>query len=271
MEKLIQVLPDVAEIVLDNCLIQSVLPTSHPDYTITIDVFPLDPYLNNDKRKFFAPACMATYRREKLLNHCVTQALLRWKWAVLGKFLNYFNFVVFLLFVALFTVVIVKHREVTRFSFDNPDDTSTETPTEVKGIAIAIFIFLICETANEIFQICWLQTSYFKDASNLVDFSLYISVTIYILPFVTKEDLYGDSKVQWTAGSVGLLLCYLSITLSFRRLSGVALYVTMYIEVLQTFAKVISIFTIVIIGYALVFYVLLSEQVSLFFWVVKSS
>jgi len=41
----------------------------------------------------------------------------------------------------------------------------------------------------------------------------------------------------------------------------VALYVTMYIEVLLTFAKVILIFSTVLIGFTLVFYVLLKQEV----------
>ncbi|KAJ7385742.1 hypothetical protein OS493_013775 [Desmophyllum pertusum] len=63
-----------------------------------------------------------------------------------------------------------------------------------------------------------------------------------------------DSRV------LGLLLCYVNLTLSLRRFGGLGLYVTMYVEVLYTFLKVISTFLIALTGYSLVFFILLKEQ-----------
>ncbi|KAJ7385743.1 hypothetical protein OS493_013776 [Desmophyllum pertusum] len=61
MRKLIEKLPDVAEIVLDQCISYSPLPPSHPDFSVRCNFMPLDPDVNAEFDKDFAPASMALY------------------------------------------------------------------------------------------------------------------------------------------------------------------------------------------------------------------
>lgn len=258
MEKLIRKLPEVAEIVLDQCISYNDLPITHPDFTVTFNFHPLDPPdAITSSRYFFGPACMATYRRESLLNHSVTQMLLRWKWLALGKFINYLNFLFFFVFLLLFSVFIIEERGKVNLSHGDGSATSDTS----KAMPAVIFAYLIIGLSKELVQMLWLQVNYFKDYTNYVDFGMYACTFIYILPYVIRDDLYGDIEVQWTAGTLGLMLCYVNLILALRRVSSVALYVTMYIEVLLTFIKVILIFTTVLIGYSLVFYVLLKQEV----------
>lgn len=262
MEKLIQKLPEVAEMVLDQCISYCERSTNHPDFTVTINFSPLDPLdVLSNGRYFFGPGTMATYRRETLLSHCVTQALLKWKWLVLGKFLNYFNFTLLFVFLVLFSFFIVDQRSKVRLSL-NSKVATTIGDDESKAIPGVIFTFGILKILSEIVQMIWLQLHYFKDYTNLVDVAMHTCALIYILPYVTKDDLYGDAEVQWTAGTLALMLIYVNLILSLRRVSSVAIYVTMYVEVFVTFVKVITVFTIVLIGYGLVFHVLLKEEVS---------
>ena len=260
MEKLIEKLPNVAEIVLDQCISYSDLPTTHPDFTVTCNFLPLDPSdYSTSHRHFFGPATMAKHRRESLLNHSVTQLLLRWKWLVLGKYINYFNFAIFFTFLIMFSVFIVQERD--KVNFSNTNVNTTEAGDDSKTFPGVIFALLMVGLFKEIFQMFWLRLEYFKDYTNFVDLCMYTSSLIYLLPYLIKQDLYGDIRVQWTAGTLGLLLCYSNWCLSLRRVSSVALYVTMYIEVLLTFVKVILIFVVLLMGYTLVFYVLLKEEV----------
>jgi len=265
MEKLIEKLPDVAEIVLDQCISHSPLPPSHEDFSVTFNFIPLDPDVNAEFDRYFGPACMAMHRREKLLNHQVTQALLRWKWMVLGKFVNIFNALVFAVFVVLFTSLVVIKRETIDFSFSSSEKiTSSEEKspsTFTKTVPYVLTIFLALHLIKEIVQIAWLRLSYFKDLTNLLDVAMFVSVWVFILPYLSEADLYS-MKTQWTAGVVGVLLCYINLTLSLRRFGELGVYVTMYVEVLFTFLKVISTFLITLIGYSLVFYILLKQQVS---------
>ena len=156
---------------------------------------------------------------------------------------------------------IIEERGKVNLSSGDASATSGTAGAESKALPAVIFAFLIVSLSKELVQLSWLQVNYFKDYSNYVDFSMYACTFIYILPFVTKDDLYGDIEVQWTAGTLGLMLCYVNLILALRRVSSVALYVTMYIEVLLTFIKVILIFSTVLIGYSLVFFVLLKQEV----------
>ena len=263
MQKLIIKLPEVAEIVLDQCITYCDRLTTHPNFIVTFALFPLDPAdVHSGGRYFFGPGTMAKYRREGLLNHSVTQVLLRWKWLVLGKFLNYLNFALFFVFLVLFSFFIVDQRSKVRLSSSSEVVIAMNSDQFSKGIEGFIFAFGILKLLTEIIQMLWLRLGYFKDYTNFVDLSMHVSALVYILPFVTKDDLYGNALVQWRAGTIALLLMYVNWILSLRRISSVALYVTMYVEVLVTFIKVIAIFAVVLIGYALVFHVLLKEEVS---------
>ena len=265
MQKLIEKLPDVAEIVLDQCISYSPLPPSHEDFSVTFNFIPLDPDVNAEFGRYFGPACMATYRREKLLNHQVTQALLRWKWMILGKFVNIFNTLVFAVFVLLFTILAVMERETIDFSFNSSEDITNAgekgSSTFARTVPYILMIFLAMQLIKEGAQVAWLRLSYFTDLTNLLDLAMFGLVWVFILPLVRETHLY-NMKTQWIAGVVGLLLCYINLTLSLRRFGGLGVYVTMYVEVLFTFLKVISTFLITLIGYSVVFFILLKQQVS---------
>ncbi|XP_074625241.1 transient receptor potential cation channel subfamily A member 1-like [Acropora palmata] len=260
MEKLIQTFPEVAEIVLDQCITYDHRPINHLEYTVTFNFKLLDPFnsLSSD-HYFFGPGAMATYRRERLLNHSVTQALLRWKWLVLGKYLNYFNFATFLAFLVMFSYFIVDKRSRVRLTSNSGIDkgSDSENSSALQGV---VFAFVILSIMSEIIQLAWLRLNYFKEYSNLLDLAMEITALIYILPYVTHDELYGNAQVQWTAGTWALLLTYINCILSLRRVSGVAIYISMYVEVFLTFIKVIAIFTVFLIGYALVFHVLLIQE-----------
>ena len=266
MQKLIEKLPDVAEIVLDQCISYSPLPPSHEDFSVTFNFLPLDPDANAVSLDYFGPATMAIHRREKLLNHKVTQVLLRWKWMILGKFANIFNTIMFAVFVILFTLLVVKEREKVEFSFTS-SETATSPEEKVKStfvrtVPYVLTAFLVIQLMKELAQLVWLRFSYFKDYTNLLDLGMFAMVWIFIFPYLHEARLYS-METQWTAGVVGVLLCYINFTMSLRIFGGLGLYVTMYVEVLFTFLKVISTFLIGLTGFSLAFYILLQEQVSL--------
>ncbi|KAL9969339.1 hypothetical protein ACROYT_G021543 [Oculina patagonica] len=207
MPTLIEKLPDVAEIILDKCISYSPLPPSHEDFSIIFNFIPLDPGMNDEFEKHFAPATMAVYRRERLLNHKVTQALLRWKWMILGKFVNIFNIALFAAFVILYTCLMVMERDKVNLAFPSSETTTSalekSKSTFVKTVSHVINVFLVMQIIKEVCQMVWLRLSYFKDPSNLLDFAMFGTAWVFILPHTTGIDLYS-MKTQWTAGIVGL-------------------------------------------------------------------
>ena len=262
MTKLIEKLPDVAEVVLDKCISYSPLPPSHEDFSVKFNLRHLEPHVNSSCG--FAPATMAKHRREKLLKHIVTQALLRYKWMVLGKFFTIFNTILFAVFVILFSSLVIKESDKSKL-FSDVSNTSASSKINEKTsfdetAPLVIMVFLIFYLVKEVTQLLWMRLAYFKSISNLIDLVMYSMIQVFLLPIVFREGIYS-AETQWNAGLVGLFLCYINLTLHFRRYGGLGLYVTMYVEVFWTFLKVISTFLIALIGYSLVFYVLLKHQV----------
>ena len=259
MTQLIEKLPSVAEIVLDNCITISPLPPSHEDFSVSFNFRHLDPEKDG---VCFVPASMAKYRREKLLNHGATQAFLRYKWMVLGKFFTFFNTLVFIAFVALYSWFIVHERETsTLFSDPSSSQVNSLAKHTSKSTSGTIFVFVTFQFVKELVQLSWLRFGYFKDATNVFELVMYVLVCVFTIPSFFGEKVYSE-ETRWNAGLTGLFLCYLNLTLHFRRYGGFGLYVTMYVEVLWTFIKVISTFLVALIGYSLVFYILLGNQVS---------
>ena len=262
--QLVEKLPDVAEIVLDKCVSLSPLPPSHEDFSITFNFRHLDPDIDCVS---FVPAIMAKFRREKLLNHVVTQALLRYKWMVLGKFLTFFNTILFITFVILYSCFVVKERDRSTL-FSNTSKTASNEISQKSSfeevVPQVIFAFLIGQLIKEAIQLSWMRFAYFKDFTNIFELSMYAMVWIFTVPSLFGKEIYSI-ETRWNAGLIGLFLSYIVLTLHFRRFGGVGLYVTMYGEVLLTFLKVISTFLVSLIGYSLVFYLLLGHQVRVIF------
>ena len=264
MRKLIEKLPDVAEVVLDKCITYSPLPPSHENFSVTFNFVHLDPETNAEFHNFFAPACMAKHRREKLLNHNVTQALLRWKWLILGKFATFINGVVMAAFVILLSCLVVIERNKINFSFTSSEKASSgdvESKSAFEKAAPSVILaFLVIQLIKEVIQMVWQRLSYFKDYTNMLELAMYGLVCTFILPHIIGTTIYS-METQWIAGILGLLLSYINLTLSLRRFGGLGLYITMYVEVLYTFLKVMSTFMIALTGYTVVFFALLKEQV----------
>ena len=271
MEKLIEQLPDVASLVLDRCITCSGLPASNPDLTIDFNFEFLDPEpdaeVTSGSESYFGPAVMAKHHQENLLNHTLTQTLLQWKWLSLGKFPFYLNFWSFQFFVGFFTVFIVTERQKTSLLGAGHGNATKvnliqERTTFSAVMPILLFVFAMLHHIRIIYYFVLLKLGFFRQWSHVVDLSLYISTLLFLLPYVAwSSDLYAEPTTQWSAGTVALFFTYLNEILYIRRLRTAGIYVTMYFNVLTTFLKVISIFMVFIIGFALLNYVLLKEQV----------
>ena len=113
MRKLIIVAPDVAQIVMDKCIEESIHPRDHEDFSITYDFryIDTDPSQRRKGVTCLEPVTMAEYHREKLLSHPLTKRLISLKWARLGRTIYYTTLALYLLFVACVTSTVVIEGE----------------------------------------------------------------------------------------------------------------------------------------------------------------
>jgi transient receptor potential cation channel subfamily A protein 1 len=115
-------------------------------------------------------------------------------------------------------------------------------------IIVYCFINFILETI-QLFQD---GRDYFNDIENYVQWTLYISTSLFALPFLFNESWH----YQWVAGSIGVFTAYLGLLFLLGRFDMYGIYVTMFLEILKTLLHVLSLFSVLIIGFALTFCVI---------------
>lgn len=272
MELLIQYFPKSAEIVMDRCIRQSTgLRRTDPNYSITYDFRLLDPSGPSPRRFFFGPHCMVKYQRENLLLHPLTTELLDRKWSSLGRFVYLFDLVTYFMFLLLLTVFMVDAREHISFRLLNPSEQRHEEIKfgKIANLAYVIAIFVYGHMFKEFLQMAIQTRKYLSEFSNLLEWALYVSTAIFIIPYtVSKEFMEANfedlqnPRVYWTMGILALFLCYMNMVLFLRRFQLFGIYISMFVEVTKTVVRVLVSFFVFILGFALVFHMLFKEQVS---------
>ena len=98
---------------------------------------------------------------------------------------------------------------------------------------------------------------YFKDTYNYLRWIFYLSILgiVGILEFDVK------SLNVWIPWGVAIFMCYTNILLFLRRYRLFGTYISMYTEVIKTVVQVMVVFIFLVLGFALVFYILFKEQV----------
>lgn len=289
---LIENFPEAAEVVLNQCVHPSEhLNTSDPDYTITYDFKNLDrgPDVKTSSKRFSAVQTMMKHKRQRLLLHPLTLKFNERKWYTLGRYAFLVDFVTYLILMILFTIFIVDQRRGQNFR-PAEDDRGT-TPRKVnrsaqgslkpkpsdiyrrdsaftETVPALVMIFSVLHMCKELFQIYVQRWSYFKDFSNYLDWTLYITTALFMVPYVTSPDTLDiwfegmkDPRVLWIVGVVAIFVCYTNMMLFLRRYRLFGTYISMYVEVTKTVFQVLAVFVFLVLGFALVFHVLFREQV----------
>lgn len=304
MKLLIQHFPESAELLMDRCIKRSEMKSlNDPKFSVTYNFHLLDPGPDDPAfvqgRRFFGPSTMVKYQRMKLLMHPLTQVLLNQKWSTFGRFIYYFNFLTYLIFVGLYSAFVITERQKANFTktfevkgqecfvetYGYYDENETWREWEElrcipvsefyntqsnfsTGFSYVVFIFAIIHLLKEILQIVIQRLRYFTEISNLLEWVLYGTSCAFMMPYVMPDhvinDLFQemtDPYLLWIVGLVSIFFCYANLVLFLRRFRLFGVYVTMFVEVTKTVLKVLLVFVIFIIGFSIVFFILFKEQV----------
>ena len=141
--------------------------------------------------------------------------------------------------------------------------SSGRTSGFVKVVPILTLVVCIINIVKEMIQMFVLRWKYFTYATNYLELALYTSTFVFMLPFVAEiagQSIQVSSDVKWHAGSISILFTWINLLLFLQRFPFFGLYVLMFVEVLQTVLRLLTVFSIFIIAFALSYFVLLSEQ-----------
>lgn len=284
MKILIEHFPEAASLVMDQCIKRSSHIKTDPNYIEHYDFHLLDPGPDDvtdvDGSNFFGPTTMVKFNRESLLLHPLTQKLLDIKWASFGMYIYCFNLSTYLVFLITYTIFVVTEREAQDFNPIKKDTNGTSrkaAPSDIftkstefnGGVLFIALIFAGAHVVKEMFQLVVQKWRYFKDPSNITEWTLYLSTLCFMLPYLfTGEQLdlvFKDLKNPrsfWIPGVISIFLCYINVILFMRRFQTLGIYVNMFLEVSRTVARVMLVFFIFILAFSIVFYVLFKEQES---------
>lgn len=196
MSSLIQHYPEAAEVVMDRCVQRS--PSS-----ITYNFRYLDPGpddCSGPKRdRYIGLADMIKYKRQELLIHPLAKKLLNLKWHTFGRIIFIANFLLYVFFLNLLSIFLTKQRRklvVPQKGFNNSgaqdslavsDDNNYQRMAPMIVTGIAVF-----HMSKEVYQMFNLGLRYFKDAINLLEWSLYGTALIFMLPFLFPNGWIHD-------------------------------------------------------------------------------
>ena len=266
MGKLIQRFPDAAKCVMDRCIQRSLTKRS-----IEYDFRLLDPGPDDqsgpNEEPFFGLMVMVRHKQKDLLVHDLSRKLLKIKWRSYGWFVYWTNLALFSLYLFLMTFFMLDKRGkvVLKRKHDKGHDDGLFEQKEalLKIVPYLILVFALLHLAKELYQICLQRVAYFKEWTNILEWVLYLSTIVFILPYVSKDfsSLRGDPRVTWQIGAVAVFLAYCDLILFAQTLDHVGIYVTMFFQVAMTVLKTISLFMLFAVAFSVVFYILFREQV----------
>ena len=278
MKNLIRSMPKLAEMVMDRCVTCSAHPPGDPEYSVTFDFSLIA--CQGDKGdastregwRFFGPATMVEFERETLLMHPLSQALLQWKWTTMGKPLFWLNFLSYFAFVLLVTTFAVTERQKQRLlspsalnATDEDDKIFVRRTRFSNAVPILIVIFICIHIIKELYQIGIQKWRYFTHFTNYIEWCCYITAFCYVAPYLKGQNIFKDSMALWPLATTVIFLSYTSLILFLRSFTHFGIYISMFIEVTKTLFKVLVIFIPMIFAFSLAFFLLLKEQVGIWY------
>lgn len=274
MRRLIERFPDVAKLVLDKCIEHSPLLDTDPNYTITLDfsfIFPnSDEEFDFNQERYNGLKTMLDSGREELLFHPLTRELVRMKWRQIGLTVFFTGAILYLTFVSVFSHYLycnspVSHGKIhcngsREYSQDLKCHVQKKHCSDSWMYSEEIFLLIFCTSnllleAYQLFNERWL---YF-DLTNFLEVSTYVTTIIAVAP---PNGSVVEGEYQWAVGIIALLIAFFAMLVQLQLLFCSGIYVTMLFEVLNSVYKVTVMFSVLIVAYGLIFYLLLGDELS---------
>ncbi|XP_048586371.1 transient receptor potential cation channel subfamily A member 1 isoform X2 [Nematostella vectensis] len=260
LKKLIERVPCLAKVVLDKCIEHSTWVDTDKEYSVTYDFQLLSPPPDREKDKngqrYFGPMEMLLHGREDLLRHPLTKKLMATKWRNVGVnffYLGAFIYSLFLVDFSHFMFCVTGFNDKLRRNETEKSHMCSESMLYYQAITLAIFA--IVNLLYEAYQLYTERLSYFEMANG---FQVSTFVCTLIMLFPLEKNKFLVTELSWSAGMIGLLLAYLTFLLYLQTLFSTGIYVTMLFEVLKSLLKVLAMFSVLILGFALIFVLLMN-------------
>ena len=271
MGRLIEQFPDAAHVVMDRCIQRSLSERSIKYDFILLDPGP-DDHSGAKGERFLGLSTMVKHKQQLLLTHALSRKLMVLKWRKFGWFVYGGNLFLYSIFLLFLTIFVLSERETIEFPEprepgEEPeieDDFFQERNSFNQAVPYIVIIFAVLHLAKELYQIYSQKFRYFKEWSNGLEWTLYITASLFVLPYVFDgpNTFRTTYRVYWQMGTFSIFFGYINLILIIEPVKYVGLYVTMFLEVMKTVLKVLCLFVMFTLAFSMAFFILLKEQVS---------
>ncbi|XP_021365013.1 transient receptor potential cation channel subfamily A member 1-like isoform X2 [Mizuhopecten yessoensis] len=275
MYGLIQYLPDVCMVVLDRCLTQSNEDERKSGFYIEYDFSYLQAPIEYVKKMrtddkevspLFSLNAMVKFGRVQCLSHSLCKAFLSMKWRAYGLWFHSTNLVLYLIYLGLLTTLVTT-TTLWYPSNDNDQNSTNESSTDYNSHKIEIhmaqnmcvYIVVVFTSLNifkEIAQMYQQRMKYFTDLGNALEWVLYITTAVFVVPMVTGVTY----KFQVEAGAIAIFLAWFNCLLFLQRFDVFGIYVVMFLEILSTLIQALSVFSLLIVAFGFAFFLLMKSE-----------
>ena len=249
---------DIFKIILDKCVKENEIDFTKIDLPVrSISKHPL--------------MLIAHSGQENLLKHETIQILLQLKWRIIPRFAFYFNLLIYMIFMLLFSLYsmeLSRLGETMSSSFMNISNSTSDNnsidklktmfykdPSQYQslgyqispsGIHILLFVLLLVQLIKEFFQMFFLDgLSYFLSLQNFIEIFTYTTA----LGSLVAKSYYTQSAYA----SIAVLFAFILFPLFIQKLRIFGLYVVAFRRTLANSAKFFPIFLIMLVGFILSF------------------
>lgn len=152
-----------------------------------------------------------------------------------------------------------------------------ENKNLIMGIAVVVLGHSFIRWMFEIIQLVWssvtafrktirdkycqrriVRIHYFKSWMNWIELPLYTLTLVFIASLLSRKD-FRLLEWQWQIGAFVMLLTWFELIVFFSQFQFVGVYALMFVRVLHTFVKVMTLAFLLIMAFTLTFLMLLSH------------
>ena len=256
----------ILEEILDDCLLSNDKPITSKDLQLM---------LNNELLVIIVPRIVDSHHLRDLLTHPVISTFLNLKWQKM-KFFFFLDVAFYVIFLSFLTAYILRSESCKTLvdkvaasktnssknvnTMSNMIDTiSTSQPNDPILLYLWYFlkIFLIFQVGREILQLIIYRWAYIMSLENWLEISLIIAT------FLTYSGVVDSTQVKCHLSAVALLLGWVELFLLTGRLPQLSLKLEMLKTVGLTFLSFMAGYVLLLIAFALSFYIIFKGSVEL--------
>ena len=130
----------------------------------------------------------------------------------------------------------------------------------LRGAAVIIILFSVIRICTEFIQFYYRKKAYFCELDNWMEVCLFISSIVFV-SYGLQSGCQCPESWQWQFGAFAILLAWLDLVLFLKKFPLTGVFVLMFLDVLHTFLKLITLSTLFVISFGLTFYMIFFRPV----------